>query len=140
MGDADCVFCKIVAGTVPAAKVCEDDRALAFMDVNPANPGHCLVVSKEHAADLLEVSAPALDAVMRMARRVARVVSAGLRPDGLNLLQANGRGAAQSVGHFHVHVLPRRLDDRLAMNWPLVPGDRGSIEQTADLVRAALRP
>lgn len=140
MSASDCVFCRIAAGALPAVKLSEDDRAVAFMDINPANPGHCLVISREHAGGLADVSEASLEAVMRMAQRVARAVEAAVRPDGLNLLQANGPGAAQSVGHFHVHVLPRQMEDGLAMNWTLSPGDRHEIGRLADLIRAALKP
>lgn len=135
---ADCIFCKIVAGVIPSHKLAEDDLTLAFMDINPAHPGHSLVIAKEHAADLFAVSPAALQAVALTAQRVARAVQEAVRPDGLNLLQANGPGAAQSVGHFHMHVLPRRLGDELAMNWGLRPGDGDEIARLAERIRALL--
>ncbi len=134
----DCVFCRIVAGTLPSYRICEDDHAVAFMDINPANPGHVLVVPREHAADVFAASAEALAAAIAMAQRVARAVQAELAPDGINLVQANGPGAAQSVAHLHIHVLPRRLGDDLAMNWGLVPGDRAAIQALAARLKAAL--
>lgn len=137
---SDCIFCAIAAGTIPSIRICEDDAAIAFMDINPANPGHCLVISRDHADNLFQVSPASLQAVVFMAQKVARAVWTAMRPDGLNLLQANGPGAAQSIGHFHVHVLPRRIDDDLAMNWTLNPGERKAIEDTARRIRGALRP
>lgn len=134
----DCVFCKIIAGTLPSYRICEDAEAVAFMDINPANPGHVLVVPREHAPDVYAASPSALAAATAMAQRVARAVQAELAPDGLNLVQANGPGAAQSVAHLHIHVLPRRLGDDLAMNWGLVPGDRDAIAALADRLRARL--
>lgn len=134
----DCIFCKIVAGTLPSFRLCEDDKVVAFMDINPANPGHVLVVPREHAPDLFSASPSALAAATAMAQRVARAVQAELAPDGLNLVQANGPGAAQSVGHLHIHVLPRRLGDGLAMNWGPVPGDRDAIATLAGRLRARL--
>lgn len=138
MTDSDCVFCRIIAGQLPSFTICSDDRAVAFMDINPANPGHVLVVAREHAPTLMDVSPTALAAVAAMAQRVARAVQAELRPDGINLLQANGPGAAQSVPHFHMHVLPRRSGDDLAMNWGLKPGDRAEIAALAERLKAAL--
>lgn len=133
-----CVFCRIVAGTLPSFKLCEDELAVAFMDINPGNPGHVLVVPKEHAPDLFAVSARSLAAVAAMAQRVAGAVQATLAPDGINLVQANGPGAAQSVLHFHMHVLPRRLGDDLAMNWGLKPGNMEEIRAVAERLKAAL--
>ena len=136
--DGDCIFCKIIAGEIPAFKLYEDAETFAFMDINPANPGHALVIPKEHAADLHAVSDAALAASMRTAKRVAGALREVLAPDGLNLLQANGPGAAQSVFHFHVHVLPRRMGDELKMNWGINPGDMDAIGALAERVRGAL--
>lgn len=136
--DPDCIFCKIVAGTIPCFRIAEDDKALAFMDINPANPGHALVIPKDHAADLFRADPAGLTAVIRMAQRVAVAIRAELKPDGLNLVQANGPGAAQSVLHFHMHVLPRRLGDGLGLNWGLTPGDMGAIGALAEKLRARL--
>ncbi len=134
----DCIFCRIVAGEVPSFTIAEDAHSLAFMDINPANTGHVLVVPKEHAANIFEVSPSALAATASTAQRVAKAVQEVVAPAGLNLLQANGPGAAQSVQHFHLHVLPRRFGDDLPMNWPLRPGDRDAIAALAERLKAAL--
>ncbi len=136
--DPDCVFCKIVAGQIPCFKLCEDGETTAFMDINPANDGHCLVVSKAHHPTVFEIQPDVFAAVARTAARVARAVNRALKPDGLNLIQANGPGAAQSVPHFHVHVLPRRLGDELKINWEPTAGDRAGIAALAEQIRAAL--
>src|SRR5476651_2672440 len=116
MADADCIFCKIVAGTIPSFKLAEDARSFAMLDINPVNPGHALVLSKHHAATVMASRDEDLAAVMATARRVAAAIASVLTPDGINLLQANGKGAAQSVPHFHLHVVPRLLGDDLKMN------------------------
>lgn len=136
--DADCIFCKIIAGDIPSFKVYEDGETFAFMDINPANDGHALVVPREHSKDLHHVSEEALFATMRTAKKLAGAVQRTLQPDGLNLLQCNGPGAAQSVFHFHVHVLPRRMDDGMTMNWELVTGDTDAIKETAERIRQNL--
>ena len=128
---SDCIFCKIISGDIPSYKVHEDEYTLAFMDINPANDGHCLVVPKEHAHDLFAISEHGVAAVAKSARRVARAVHATLQPDGINLLQCNGPAAGQSVYHFHMHVLPRRAGDELKMNWGIEPGDMPSIAALA---------
>ena len=133
--DPDCVFCKIVAGEIPSFKLFEDDATLAFMDINPANEGHALVIPKEHSADLYSISDESLANTVATAKRVASALSKALNPDGLNLVQCNGPAAAQSVMHFHVHVLPRVKDDRLAMNWGLKLGDIDAIGRFAERIR-----
>ena len=136
--DTDCVFCKIVAGQMPCFKLLEDDNALAIMDIYPANDGHCLVLTKEHYPTLFDISDEAFAAVSRSIIRVARAVNQALSPEGLNLVQANGPGAQQSVKHFHVHVLPRKLGDELKLNWGVKPGDRDTIAALAEKIRASL--
>ena len=138
MDEADCIFCKIVAGTVPSFKLAEDARSFAMLDINPANPGHALVLSRRHAPSVTTSRDEDLAAVMATARRIAAAIETVLKPDGINLLQANGPGAAQSVPHFHIHVLPRRAGDELKMNWQLVPGDRAALAALAERLRAAL--
>ena len=136
--DPNCIFCKIVAGEIPCFKIFEDDETLAFMDINPGNDGHCLVIPRGHAPDLYTISDAAISAVARTARKVAVTVNETLAPDGINLVQANGKGAEQSVFHFHMHVLPRRIGDELKMNWGQIPGDMDAIRAIADRLRAAL--
>ena len=133
--DPDCIFCKIVAGEVPSFTLFEDDATLAFMDINPANEGHALVIPKEHAVDLYAVSDEALTRTAVTAKKVAVAVARTLNPDGLNLVQCNGAAAAQSVMHFHVHVLPRSKNDGLAMNWGLKLGDIDAIGRLAERIR-----
>ena len=136
--DPDCIFCKIVAGEIPCFSVYEDAATLAFMDINPVGDGHVLVIPKAHFADVVAVTEDAIGAVAAAARKVARAVQAALAPPGLNLMQCNGEAAAQSVQHFHMHVIPRRIDDGLNMNWPIVPGDMDAIAATAERIRAHL--
>ena len=138
MTDSSCIFCKIVAGEIPGIKVYEDDATLCFMDINPAAEGHALVVPKEHRADVHTITDEALCAVVRTAKRVAGGIDAALAPDGINLVQCNGEGAAQSVLHWHMHVLPRSVGDGLRLSGGLVPGDMDRISATADLIREKL--
>jgi histidine triad (HIT) family protein len=136
--DADCIFCRIIRREVPSFRVFEDDRTLAFMDINPANPGHVLVIPKLHSESLFALDPDDLTATVLLAQRVAQAVQKALQPYGLNIVQANGPGAAQSVPHFHWHVLPRAEDDGLLMNWPLQSGDMAAIADAAERIRAAL--
>ena len=135
---SDCVFCKIRDGQIPSLKVYEDDRTLCIMDINPLNDGHCLVITKAHAATLFESDAADLGAAIATARTVSLAIRAALRPDGLNMLQANGAAAFQSVPHFHLHLIPRWTGDGKGFDWTPVPGDRAQIAGTGEKIRAAL--
>ena len=108
------------------------------MDINPVHDGHALVIPKAHYPTVFDIAPDALTATARTAARIAKAVNAALKPDGLNLVQSNGPGAAQSVGHFHLHVLPRRLGDDLLVNWPLKPGDHARIAEIAEHIRQQL--
>jgi histidine triad (HIT) family protein len=136
--DPNCIFCKIIEGEIPSFKVYEDDETLSFMDINPASEGHALVIPKEHAADLHAVSDAAIAATVRTAKKVAGAIDKTLDPDGLNLVQCNGAAAAQSIFHFHMHVLPRSDGDDLKLNWGLEPGDMEAIGALAERIRANL--
>jgi histidine triad (HIT) family protein len=134
----DCVFCKIRDGQLPSAKVAEDERALAIMDINPMNDGHVLILTKAHAETLFETHEEDLVPAARLAWRVAKGIRQGLAPDGLNLVQANGRAAFQSVPHFHIHLIPRWHKDGRGLDWTLVPGDPERIRAAAERIRTAL--
>lgn len=139
---SDCVFCCIVAGAVPCAKVAEDATTLAFMDIDPGADGHLLVIPKRHSADLIDIPADDLAATVLAAQRIARAVLSELDADGVNLLQCSGAEAWQTVFHFHLHVIPRyrdRAKDRLEL--PFEPGlavDAGAIAERARVLAAAL--
>ena len=135
---ADCVFCKIRDGQIPSTKIHEDERTLAIMDINPLNQGHCLVLTKAHAPTLFEADAADLQAAITAAKRVAIAIRTALKPDGLNMLQANGAAAFQSVPHFHLHLIPRWTDDKKGFDWPLVPGKREDVVAAGEKIRAAL--
>ena len=131
MADPDCIFCKIVAGEIPSSKVHEDERTVAFMDVNPGARGHLLVVPREHVADLHAISDDDLAAVARTARDLAARAVDRLGAEGVNILQNNGRAAWQSVFHYHVHVVPRWEDDAIDLPWTPTPGDENEIKAAA---------
>jgi len=133
---ADCVFCMIRDGKIPSAKVYDDARTLAFMDINPLTRGHCLVVTKAHAATLYDVEVEDLKAAVATAKKVAGALRKALSPDGLNVLQANGAAAFQSVAHFHLHLIPRWTGDGKGFDWKIVPGARDEIMGTADRIRS----
>ena len=131
----DCIFCKIVAGELPSQRVDEDERTVAFMDINPATRGHALVVPRRHSIDLLEIEPDDLEATMVAAQRLARHMHDRLSPDGINLLNSCGSAAWQTVFHFHIHVIPRYAGDPLRLPWTPGPGDPEEIAATAEQLR-----
>jgi histidine triad (HIT) family protein len=135
VSDPDCLFCKIVAGEIPAQIVHEDDRTVAFMDINPGSRGHLLVVPRRHARDLLEIDQEDLAATMGAAQHMAARVGERLDADGVNLLNCCGSAAWQTVFHFHVHVIPRYDGDPLRLPWIPEPGDSDEIAATAQALR-----
>jgi histidine triad (HIT) family protein len=131
----DCLFCGIVAGDVPGQIVDSDEHTVAFMDINPATRGHALVVPRRHSADLMEVSDEDLTYTMLAARRLARRIRERLEPDGFNILNSCGSAAWQTVFHFHLHVIPRYVDDPLRLPWVPGPGDPDEIAAVAEQLR-----
>ncbi len=129
MADTDCIFCKIVAGDLPAHIVDEDERTIAFMDIAPATRGHALVIPRAHSTDLLDVAGEDLSAVVLACQRLAGRMSERIGADGVNLLNSCGRAAWQTVFHFHVHVIPRFDGDPLRLPW--VPGAGDHVEIAA---------
>lgn len=114
---ADCIFCKIVAGTIPSTRVYEDDQTLAFMDIGPVVKGHTLVIPKQHIDPLTAASPETLARLMTVIQKVMRAQIKGLKADGVNVFQANGKAAGQQVPHLHFHVVPRFLTDGHHWNW-----------------------
>ena len=135
---ADCVFCKIRDGQIPSVKVYEDDKTFCIMDINPLNAGHCLVTIRSHAATIWDADDADLEAAITVAKQVALALREAVKPDGLNVLQANGAAAFQSVPHFHLHLIPRWNNDGKGFDWPVVPGDRARIIEIGDRIREAL--
>jgi len=129
--DPDCIFCKIVAGDLPATVVDEDERTIAFMDIAPATRGHALVIPRAHARDLLSVDGEDLRAVALASQRLAARMKGRLGADGVNLINACGAAAWQTVFHFHVHVVPRYNGDPLRLPWVPEPGDPDVIAAAA---------
>src|SRR4051795_8612745 len=130
-----CLFCGIVAGTIPSETIDSDERTVAFMDINPATRGHALVVPRAHSADLMEISDADLERTFVAARRLARRMEETLEPDGYNVLNSCRPAAWQTVFHFHVHVVPRYEDDPLKLPWVPESGDESEIAAIAGRLR-----
>ena len=134
-----CIFCGIVAGSVPSTTIAETDRAVAFMDINPTTHGHVLVVPRAHSTNLFDITAEDLAACTHLAQRIAVRAQDRLRADGVNLLNCSGEAAWQTVWHFHLHVVPRFKDqpgkDAIGLPWNSVPGDVDDIERVGNHLR-----
>lgn len=135
----ECIFCKIVSGTLPAARVYEDAETLAFMDIAPVVKGHTLVIPKEHHSDLLETPAPLLEKLIVTVQKIATAQLRGLKAEGVNVTQANGRLAGQVIPHIHFHVIPRFAQDGHSFNWkPRKYESQEEMEQFAARIKDVL--
>jgi histidine triad (HIT) family protein len=134
---ADCIFCRIVRGEAPCHRVDEDALTLTFMDAFPVTDGHTLVITKAHDADIFATTETALAAVAAASHRVAAAIRATLAPDGLMVFQLNGAAAMQTVFHYHMHLLPRRAGEPLALH-SRVPGDPVRLAELARLIGGAI--
>jgi histidine triad (HIT) family protein len=115
--DPDCIFCKIVAGTIPGMRVHEDDTVLAFLDIGPLAEGHLLIIPKPHSERLEDMDPDVLAHLARQLPRLARAVLSVTGASGYNLLQNNGRVSGQEVPHVHFHIIPRATGDGLGYRW-----------------------
>ena len=131
VSDPDCLFCKIVAGELPSTRIREDDRTVAFMDINPATRGHALVIPRAHSRDVREIEPDDLAACAAAGKEIARWAFERLGADGVNLLNSCGAAAWQTVFHFHLHVIPRYDDDPLKLPWIPGGGDGDEIQAAA---------
>lgn len=137
--DANCIFCKIIDGAIPCVKVFEDDKVLAFMDINPLNPGHTLVVPKDHSETIFDISSEDYGHVASVAAKIAGAIKKALKPDGLNIMQLNCKAANQVVPHVHVHITPRWTGDGLTISaWEPAPGNMEAVRENARLISEEL--
>jgi histidine triad (HIT) family protein len=135
---AECVFCKIVAGQVPAAKVYDDADILAFMDIGQVNPGHVVVAVKPHRETVLDLDDRLAGRLFAVAAKVARAADRAFAPAGFTLLQANKPAGWQTVPHVHVHVLPRHADDGVTLGWPRKNPPSEELRRNAERIVAAM--
>ncbi len=136
----DCIFCKIVQGELPCFKVYEDDRVLAFLDINPISMGHTLIIPKRHSKDLYEIPGEDLTALHLASKKIIKAISDALSPTGVACVQLNGKGANQVVLHYHLHLIPRMPGSPglPVSDWEIKPGDMDQIRETGEKIAAAL--
>ena len=138
MSDDNCLFCRIIAGEIPATKVLEDDVCLAFMDIGPLAEGHVLLIPKIHAVTLDELPGDAAGAMLKHLPALVKAVQTVTQCQGVNILQNNGQAANQQVMHVHFHVIPRNEGDEFEFNWPAGSYRPGRIEELAEALKKEL--
>ena len=135
---SDCIFCKILAGEIPSSRVYEDDRAMAFMDIGPIQPGHVLLIPKAHHERVTDLPDDLAAHLGGLLPRLARAVVAATEADGFNIHQTNGACSGQVVPHVHFHIIPRRNDDGYSFHWKAGAYGEGEMAALRDKIAAAL--
>lgn len=135
---SDCLFCKIIASEIPSEKIYEDERVYAFLDINPVNPGHILIVPKVHSQNLYDTDDEALSSIIIIAKKIAIAAKQALKADGINIEINNEPAAGQVIFHMHIHVIPRLKDDG-AHYWKKTPYSEGEDKKIAEKIRATLQ-
>ncbi len=135
---SDCIFCKIVVGDVPAEKIYEDDKVVAFLDISPITKGHTLIIPKQHYKDILDTPDEVLSDLISAVKKIAPSVKRGVGADGFNLGVNNGAAAGQVVYHLHFHIIPRFEYDNLKM-WEGSSYGEGEMEAIGKKIRSYLK-
>ncbi len=131
---AECIFCQIVAGTLPAARIYEDEECLAILDIRPVSAGHTLLIPKSHYETLLDVPEARVSRVMAVLPKVAEAVVRGVGAEGFNVFQANNAAAGQVVPHVHFHIIPRNSGDGALAQWRQRSYAKGELEQIKERI------
>jgi len=134
---SNCVFCSIISGDIPSEKIYEDEHTLAFLDINPVNPGHTLVVPKKHSENLYDIETTDWMQMMQTVKLLAPKIKKAVEADGINIEMNNEKAAGQIIFHSHVHIVPRTFDDGLR-HWPGAPYKGEGARDTAEKIRALL--
>lgn len=131
----DCIFCKIINGKIPSAKVYEDAYVVSFLDIMPANKGHCLVVPKKHLLTMIELDDIDTSAMILAAKKIARAMSLSFGNGSFNIVMNNGKEAGQLVNHAHLHIIPRFQKDRLRIKWSHLKYEGDEMKEYAEKIR-----
>lgn len=134
MKDNNCIFCKIAAGEIPSKTLYEDDKFRVILDLNPATRGHGLILPKDHYANLYELPEETAGEVMKLAKKMAGLMSDKLKCDGFNLVQNNGQQAGQTVFHFHMHLIPRYKGDGQVLGWKEQSTTQEELEEIKNII------
>jgi histidine triad (HIT) family protein len=133
----DCIFCKIVKGEISADKVYEDENCLAFLDITPVNPGHTLLVPKEHYENLYDLPDETLKQLAPIIKKLAIAIKKGINAEGINIGMNNERPAGQLISHAHFHIMPRFSNDGFH-HWHGQPYNEGEAKQIVSKIKRFL--
>jgi histidine triad (HIT) family protein len=134
----NCIFCKIIEGKIPSAKVYEDPSCVAFLDINPANKGHCLVVPKKHSSDMIHTDDASLSHLLPVAKKIASTIVSATACTGYNLHVSNGKDAGQEVFHLHLHIVPRFSGDGIEFKYEIKNYAETEMKQYQEKIRKFL--
>ena len=135
LNDDSCIFCKIVQKQSPGNIVYEDETVMAFLDINPINEGHTLVIPKEHHKDIFEIPSELLAYLHSISKRIAIAVKETTKADGISIFQQNGKAADQEIPHLHIHIVPRYEGQRLGRFSERSNVNREKLQQVAMNIR-----
>jgi histidine triad (HIT) family protein len=138
MNSAECIFCKIVAGEIPAAVIYENDAIISFLDIGPLNEGHTLIIPKSHVETVDACDPGVLAGIGKVLGPIAKAVVAATQCEGFNCLCNNGKVAGQVVNHLHFHIIPRYKDDGIMRNWPAKQYGQGGLEAMLEKIKKNL--
>jgi len=132
-----CLFCKIVKGEIDYAKIYEDDDTLAFLDIHPIAKGHCLVIPKKHFENIFNIEESILQKVISAGKSISGKIKKSLGADGVNLINASGEAAEQTVFHFHLHIIPRFQNDGLKIHewWQIKAINIAELKRLAEEIK-----
>ena len=133
----DCLFCNIAKGQEPSSKIYEDKNTYAFLDINPTNKGHALVIPKKHFYNFYDLPDEEMCQMMLTAKKLAAVIKKAMNADGINIIMNNDRAAGQLISHSHIHIVPR-FDNDGYRHWKGTPYPMGKMEQVAEQIRKEL--
>ena len=136
----DCLFCKISRGETPAAKVLETDRAVAFLDIQPVNPGHVLLIPRDHHETLSDMPDGLAAHAGTLLPRLCRAIRAATGAEALNVIVNHGRAAGQTIFHVHWHIIPRHPDDAVRWPWPHAPYEGDGLDRMRSRIEGELSP
>ncbi len=134
----NCIFCKIIAGQIPANKIYEDEDTFAMLDINPVNPGHTLVISKEHYVNIFEVPDALITKMISTVKKVAHAIKDSMSIENGNIIMNNGKDAGQTVFHAHIHFIPRNAGDGHKDLWHGKPYGEGEAQEIIEKIKKAL--
>jgi len=134
MRDDNCIFCKIAAGEIPSKTLYEDDSYRVILDLGPATKGHALILPKDHYKNLYEITDDAAAGVIKLAKKMATLMTEKLHADGFNLVQNNNEAAGQTVNHFHMHLIPRYVNDGQKIGWEVGEATPEELEEIKNMI------